>query len=185
MFVSRNTGASNARSSADRSRSVQRLALRQHRLGSLERRDLGRERLVALERAPLLVEALLDRAEVGEHELVLERAQVARGVVAVGGAHHEHERVGVAQRAEQPAPKPLARLGRQAREVRDLERRRHHLLRLRHRRELVEPRVGEVHDARHPVGRVLGVEAREGPEQPGVPGVGQPHESQVLHGRPG
>ena len=41
-----------------------------------ERRDLGGERLVALRCPLLLVEPLLDRREVGEHELVLEGREV-------------------------------------------------------------------------------------------------------------
>ena len=118
---------------------------------------------------------------IDEHQLVFERPQVARGVVAVGGADDEHERVAVAQRPEQPAAEALARLGRQARQERDLERRVDDLLRLRHRGQRVEPVVGEVDHPEHPVGREVDVHPREGTEEARVPGVRQADQSEVLH----
>ena len=162
-----------------------RLALAELRLGALERGDLRTERLVALGGAALLVEALLDRDQVGEHELVLERPQVARRVVAVGGPHDEHQRVAVAQRAEQTAAEALPGLGRQPGQEGDLEGRGHDLLRLRHLGQRVEPLVGDVHDPEQALRRVLGVDAGQRREQLRVPGVGETNDPQVLHDRSG
>ena len=55
---------------------VERRAVAEDAGGLLQRRDLARERLVALGRAPLPVEAPLDRRQVGEHQLELERVEV-------------------------------------------------------------------------------------------------------------
>src|SRR5207245_7098089 len=94
-------------------------------LGAFERGDLPRQRLVPLQRPPLLVEALLDRRKVGEHEVELQGAERLGGVGVVAGAHDREDGVGVTQRPEEPAPETLARLSsrREARNEVDLERR--------------------------------------------------------------
>ena len=75
--------------------------------------------------------------DVGEHELELERDEIAFGIgrdATVGErAQHDQDRVAVAQRAEELRAETLARLRtRRQREVHELEARRDRLLRLRH-----------------------------------------------------
>src|SRR2546429_7508162 len=62
------------------------------------------QRFLPLHCPPLLVEALLDGREVGEHEVELEGSERLGGVGVVARAHDGEDGVGVTQRPEQPAP---------------------------------------------------------------------------------
>ena len=164
-----------------------RRAVGEQRVRLLEHLDLGQDLLVAaLGRPALRVEALLDARDVGEHELELERDEIAFGIggdAAVGeGAQHDQDRVAVAQRAEDLRAESLARLrpGRQG-EVHELEARRDRLLRLRHLGERAQALVGEARHADR--GLVLAGDGQpgEGAEQTVRARAGETHETEVLH----
>ena len=119
LSVSRNTGASSARSSAVRSDAVDR---RRRRRGSRAARSSAAispaSDLSPLAARLLAVEPALDRREVGEHELELERVEVAARVGVAGDRRvlerpqHEEDGVAVAERAEEPVAQPLAACSR-------------------------------------------------------------------------
>ena len=111
-------------------------------------------RLVLLEVLLHALEPAFDDAEVGEDQLVFHRLGIARRVDRAGRmrdgfiakrADHVHERVGVLvtgdvdQRGGPGAP------GRD--HVGEFDRRGHALLRIEHRREAIEPRIGHLRDA--------------------------------------
>ena len=116
--MSRNTGASFARSPASRSARYERRAVGERSAcARSSARDLGHDLgVAALRGAALTVEPLLDALEIGHHELELERVEVACGVrldpAVVERAQHHEDRVAVAQRAEHLARRDLRRASR-------------------------------------------------------------------------
>ena len=64
----------------------------------------------------------------------------------------------------------------------ELESGRHDLLRLRHRREPIEPLVGNRRDPDRGLVLARRRETREGAEEPVGAGAGEPDETEVLHG---
>ena len=149
FVVSRKTGASRAISSASSAPRRIGRAVGEHHARLLQHLDLGPDVLVAaLGRPALAGQPLLDTCEVGEHELELERLEIALGIgldTAVGErAQHDEDRVAVAQAAEELRAEALARLRpRRQREVHELEARGDGLLRLRHVGESQQTLVGQ------------------------------------------
>ena len=154
---------------------------------AFERGDLGRDLLVAaLRGAPLAVEPLLDAVEIGHHELELERVEIAGRVggnaAVVERAQHHEDGVAVAHRSEHFRAQPFTRLETGwEREVHELEAGRHHLLRLRHGCETVEPLVGNGRDPDRGLVLARRRKARERAEQAVRPSTGEAHEPEVLH----
>ena len=133
---------------------------------ALERLVLcGRGLLAALRGLGDALRPALDRREVGEHELELDRVGVVERVDAAGrmgdgvvveAAQHVDDRIGVSDRAEELVAQPFAvrRAAHEAGDVDHLERRRDDLARARARDRVegVEPRVAHIGDAVHGLG---------------------------------
>ena len=166
---------------------VERRAFRQDRERALERADLGHDlRVARLERLAMPREPVLDALDVGHDQIELDRGEVALGIgldTAVGErAQHDEDRVGVAQRAEELRAEPFTGLrARRQGEVHELEAGRHDLLRLRHRRQAVEPLVGNGRDPDRGLVLARRREAGERAEEPVRSCAGEPDEPEVFH----
>ena len=142
-----------------------------------------------------LLESLLDRLEVGESELDLDDAEVldrvgrAGDVVVDERPQHEHDRVDLADVGEELVAEALALAGAldEPADVDDLDRGVHDVLRLRHRRQPVEPLVGHLGDADvrvlggERVRRGEGAAAGECVVQRTLARVGEPDEAETFH----
>ncbi len=104
------------------------------------------------------LQAALDGVEVGERELGVDDLDVGaridppghvHDVVVREAAHDVRDRIGLADVREELVAEALALrgAGHEARDVDELDRGRQDFLRLRDRRQRVEPRVGHRHDA--------------------------------------
>ncbi len=166
---------------------VERGPFRQDRIHALEHRDLGHHFGIArFQRLAVALDAALDGRDVGHDELELDRGEVALGIGLDTGlrerAQHDEDRVGVAQRAEELAAEPFARLGAgRQREVHELEACGHDLLRLGHHRKAIETLVGDCRDSDRGLVLTRRREAGERTEQAVRAGAGEPDESEVFH----
>ena len=147
------------------------------------------------------VQALLDRAHVGQAQLGLDHLDVGDRVDLAGhvdhvlvieAAHHVDDGVGFADVREELVAQALAlaRAGHQARDVDELDDGRHDALGLDDGRQRVEPRVGQLDDAHVRLDRAKGVVLcrdaglREGIEEGGLAHVGQADDAAFeAHGR--
>ena len=132
----------------------------EHHLHLLQRGDDPLRLLVAAGTRDLLVlrELLVDGGEVGQRELGVDRLDVGdrvdlardvHDVLVDEAAHDVRDRVGLADVGEELVAQALAlrRAGDEARDVDELDRRRHHPLGLRDRGERREARIGHLDDA--------------------------------------
>ena len=142
---------------------------------------------------------LVDRREIGERELGVDRLDVGRPdrpcpptcttLSILEAAHDVRDRIGLADVGEELVAEALAlrRAGDEPRDVDELDGRGNHLLRLRDRRERGEPRVGHFDDADVRLDRaeriVLRGDARLGQrvEQRRLADVGQPDDAAAAN----
>ena len=194
-MVRRKNGRSGAQPLGIGRRPVKRRALGEGRHRPLERVDLTDEGLVALGRLASPIELLLRAREIGERELELEGVQVVDRVGAADHVlvderpQHVHDRVDLADAAEEPVAQALA-LGRaplQPRDVDELGCGVHDLARRAHHRERVDSRIGNRRHAdvglrgRERVRRDGRRAAGERVEQGRLPALGRPDDAESLH----